>query len=156
MALDRNQQKSGPGSRHIRDVMTPNPECVSEKDSLQDVARIMKDQDTGVVPVVDGRKIVGLITDRDIVVRGLAEGKDLATTRVNELMTKSIRSVREDSTVSEALNLMGNAEIRRVPVVNGNNELVGIVSLGDIASQTNQDGKVGKAVEEISQAPPNN
>ena len=136
--------------------MTPNPECVSEKDSLRDVARIMKDQDTGVVPVVDGRKIVGLITDRDIVVRGLAEGKDLATTRVNELMTRSIRSVREDSTVSEALNLMGNAEIRRVPVVNGNNELVGIVSLGDIASQTNQDGKVGKAVEEISQAPPNN
>jgi len=148
MALDRNQ--------HIRDVMTPNPECVSEKDSLRDVARIMKDQDTGVVPVVDGRKIVGLITDRDIVVRGLAEGKDLDTTRVNELMTKSIRSVREDSTVSEALNLMGSAEIRRVPVVNGNNELVGIVSLGDIAKQTNQDGKVGKAVEEISQAPPNN
>ncbi|HEV7240371.1 MAG TPA: CBS domain-containing protein [Thermoanaerobaculia bacterium] len=148
MALDRTQ--------HIRDVMTPNPESVSEKDSLRDVARIMKNKDTGVVPVVDGKKVVGLITDRDIVVRGLAEGKDLEKTRVNELMTKSIHSVREDSTVREALDLMGNAEIRRVPVVNGNNELVGIVSLGDIASQTNQDSKVGKAVEEISQAPPNN
>src|SRR3990170_6266488 len=142
MAQERNQ-KSGPGSRHVRDVMTANPESVTEKDSLRDVARIMKDQDTGVVPVLDGLKIVGLITDRDIVVRGLAEGRNLDNTKVNELMTKSVRSVREDSTINEALDLMGNAEIRRVPVVNGNNELVGIVSLGDIAGQGNQDGKVG-------------
>jgi CBS domain-containing protein len=149
-------QKSGPGSRHIRDVMTPNPECVTEKDSIRDVARIMKDADTGVVPVVDGKKIIGLITDRDIVVRGLAEGKNLENVRVNELMTKSIRSVREDSSVDEALELMGSAEIRRVPVVNQNDELVGIVSLGDIASQANRDGKVGQTVENISEAPPNN
>lgn len=155
MAQDRNQN-SGPGSRHIRDVMTPNPECVSEKDSIRDVARIMKDQDTGVVPVVDGKKIIGLITDRDIVVRGLAEGKNLENVRVNELMTKSVRSVREDASVNEALELMSSAEVRRVAVVNSNDELVGIVSLGDIASQTNQDGKVGKAVENISEAPPNN
>jgi CBS domain-containing protein len=148
MAQDRN--------RHIRDVMTLNPECVSERDSIRDVARIMKDQDTGVVPVVDGKKIIGLITDRDIVVRGLAEGKNLENMRVNELMTKSVRSVREDASVGEALELMSSAEIRRVAVVNGNNELVGIVSLGDIASQTNQDGRVGQAVENISEAPPNN
>lgn len=141
--------------RHIRDVMTPNPECVSEKDSLRDAARIMKDQDTGVVPVVDGKKVIGLITDRDIVVRGLAEGKDLEKTRVNELMTKSVRSVREDATVNEALDLMSSSEIRRVPVVNDRDELVGILSLGDIA-KTNQDSKIGKAVEEISEAPPNN
>jgi CBS domain-containing protein len=136
--------------------MTPNPECVSEKSSLRDVARIMKDQDTGVVPVVDGKRIVGLITDRDIVVRGLAEGKDLGTASVTELMTRSVRSVREDASVDEVLSMMGSAEIRRVPVVNGNDELVGIVSLGDIASQGNKDGKVGKAVENISEAPPNN
>ena len=153
---DRNQKTGGADSRHIRDVMTPNPECVSEKDSIRDVARIMKNSDTGVVPVVDGKKIIGLITDRDIVVRGLAEGKDLENVRVNELMTKSVRSVREDASVNEALELMNSAEIRRVAVVNNNDELVGIVSLGDIASQTNQDGKVGKAVEDISQAPPNN
>src|SRR3990170_7577714 len=105
-------------NRNIRDVMTPNPECVSEKDSIRDVARIMKDQDTGVVPVVDGKKIIGLITDRDIVVRGLAEGKNLETSRVTDVMTKSVRSVREDASVNEALELMSNAEIRRVPVVN--------------------------------------
>ncbi|HEX8168981.1 MAG TPA: CBS domain-containing protein [Thermoanaerobaculia bacterium] len=142
--------------RHVRDVMTANPECVSQSDSIRDVARIMKEQDTGVVPVVDGKKIIGLITDRDIVVRGLAEGKDLGNVRVNELMTKQVRSVREDAPVNEALSLMTSAEVRRVPVVNRNDEIVGIVSIGDIATNTNQDGKVGNALEDISDAPPNN
>ena len=143
-------------TRHVRDVMTPNPECVSEKDSIRDVARIMKEQDTGVVPVVDGKKIIGLITDRDIVVRGIAEGRELSTVKVNEIMSKSVRSVKEDTPLTEVLDLMSSAEIRRVPVVNSNNELVGIVSLGDIATNSNQDGRVGKAVENISEAPPNN
>jgi CBS domain-containing protein len=148
--------KSGPGSQHIRDVMTPNPECVSEKDSVLQVARIMRDQDTGVVPVVDGKKVIGMITDRDIVVRAIADGKNLNDVRANEVMTKSVRSVKEDSTVDEVLSLMGNAEVRRVPVVNTNDELVGIVSIGDLAVQTSRDGKVGKTVENISEAPPNN
>ena len=143
-------------TRHVRDVMTPNPECVSERDSIRDVARIMKEQDTGVVPVVDGKRIIGLITDRDIVVRGIAEGRDVSSVKVNELMSKSIRSVKEDTPLTEVLDLMSSAEIRRVPVVNGNDELVGIVSLGDIATNSNQDGKIGKTVENISEAPPNN
>lgn len=142
--------------RHVRDVMTSNPQSVGEKDSLRDVARIMKDRDTGVVPVVEGKKIVGLITDRDIVVRGLAEGKDLGTASVTELMTKQVRSVREDATVNEALELMSRAEVRRVVVVNSSDELVGIVSLGDISINTDKDNKVGKTVESISGAPPNN
>jgi CBS domain-containing protein len=143
-------------SRQIRDVMTANPDCVSERDSLRDVARIMKDKDTGVVPVVDGRKIIGLITDRDIVIRGLAEGKDLGSVTITELMTKQIRSVRDDATVNEALELMSSAEVRRVAVVNKNDELVGIVSLGDISINTDKDNKVGKPVESITEAPPNN
>lgn len=143
-------------SRQVRDVMTANPDCVSEKDSLRDVARIMKERDTGVVPVVDGKKIIGLITDRDIVVRGLAEGKDLSTASVTELMTKQVRSVRDDASVNEALELMSRAEVRRVAVVNNNDELVGIVSLGDISINTDKDNKVGKTVESISEAPPNN
>jgi CBS domain-containing protein len=143
-------------TRQIRDVMTANPDCVSERDSLRDVARIMKDKDTGVVPVVDGRKIIGLITDRDIVVRGLAEGKNLENASVSELMTKHVRSVREDSSINDALELMSSAEIRRVAVVNSNDELVGIVSLGDISISTDKDNKVGKTVESISEAPPNN
>ena len=150
------QQKSGPGSRHVRDVMTANPDCVSQGDSILDAARIMRDSDTGVVPVVDGKKIIGLITDRDIVVRAIADGKDINSVRVNEVMTKQVRSVKEDTPVDEVFNLMSSAEIRRVPVVNNSNEIVGIVSIGDLASRTNQDGKVGKAVESISDAPPNN
>ncbi len=142
--------------KQIRDVMTSNPECVNEKDSLRDVARIMKDRDTGVVPVVDGRKIVGLITDRDIVVRGLAEGKNLENASISELMTKQVRTVRDDASVNDALELMNSAEVRRVAVVNGNDELVGIVSLGDISVKSDKDTKVGKTVESISGAPPNN
>ena len=143
-------------SRPIREVMTSNPECVTEKDSVRDAARIMKSQDTGVVPVVDGRKIVGLITDRDIVVRGLAEGKNLENARVNELMTKSVRSVRETATVDEALDLMSSADIRRVPVVNGSDEIVGIISIGDISMGSTREDKVGRTVESISEARPNN
>src|SRR5438270_6569738 len=102
MAQQRNQ-KSGGGSRHARDVMTPNPATVSQKDSIRDVARIMASEDTGVVPVVDGRRVVGLVTDRDIVVRCVAEGKDTANARVNECMTTSVRSVKEDTPVAEVL-----------------------------------------------------
>jgi CBS domain-containing protein len=151
-----NQQKPAPSSRNVRDVMTANPVCVSEKDSVQDAARIMAREDTGVVPVVDGKKIIGLITDRDIVVRLIAEGKDLANARVNEAMTKNVRTVREDASVNDVLEVMNRSEVRRVPVVNDRDELVGIVSIGDVAEKTNQDGKVGKTVENISQAPPNN
>ena len=136
--------------------MTVNPECVSANDSLSDVARIMKSQDTGVVPVVDGKKIVGLITDRDIVVRGIAEGRDIGGTKVNELMTTSVRTVREDANVDDVINMMSSAEIRRVPVVNSSDELVGIISIGDISAEGNKDGKIGRAMEAISEAPPNN
>jgi CBS domain-containing protein len=143
-------------SQRVRDIMTANPSTVSEKDTIRDVARIMADQDTGVVPVVDGKKIVGMITDRDIVVRLVAQGKDPAAARVHEAMTNSVRSVREDSSVDEVMEMMSNAQVRRVPVVDRNDELVGIVSFGDIATETNKSGKVGKAIEEISEGRANN
>jgi CBS domain-containing protein len=150
-----NQKNSG--GRAVRDLMTANPECVREKDSILDVARIMKSQDTGVVPVVDGRKIVGLVTDRDIVVRGIAGGRNLNDLSVREVMTSNVRTVREDADLNEVLETMRGSEVRRVPVVNQNDELVGIVSIGDIATSTNnQSGRIGKAVEDISEAPPNN
>ncbi|MEA2571113.1 MAG: hypothetical protein QOI24_3114 [Acidobacteriota bacterium] len=143
-------------SQRVRDIMTPNPSTVSEKDSVRDAARIMADQDTGVVPVVNGRKVVGLITDRDIVVRLVAAGKDPASANVRDAMTSSVRSVRDDSSVDDALKLMSNAQIRRVPVVNESDELVGIVSVRDIATETNRDSKVGQAIEDISEGRANN
>jgi CBS domain-containing protein len=143
--------------RNIRDVMTLNPATVSDKDSIRDVARIMKDEDTGVVPVCDsGKKIIGLVTDRDIVVRLIADGKDPMNARVTDVMTKSIRKVQENATIDDVLTLMSNSEIRRVPVVNRNDELVGIVSIGDISIETKERGKVGDALNEISEARPNN
>ena len=148
--MEKNQ-KSG---RNVRDVMTANPTCVSEKDTVRDAARIMAKQDTGVVPVVNGKKVVGIITDRDIVVRLVAEGKDANSAKVVDAMSKQIKSIREDAGVDEALQLMSSAQVRRIPVVNASDELVGIVSMGDI-SKTDQDNKVGRAIESISQAPPN-
>lgn len=142
--------------KQIRDVMTRNPACVSAKDSIRDVARIMAREDTGVVPVVDGRKVIGMITDRDIVVRLVAEGKDPSSAKANEAMTRDVRSVKEDNTVSDALQLMSNARIRRIPVVDTNNEIVGIVSMKDIATGSKDTNDVGKTVEKISEGPANN
>jgi CBS domain-containing protein len=143
-------------AKQVRDVMTPNPATVSEKDDIGKVAKIMAREDAGVVPVVAGRKVIGMITDRDIVVRVLAEGKDCSRARVSEAMTKDVLAVKEDTPVDQVLQLMSREQIRRVPVVNSSDELVGIVSIGDIASDSKEPNKVGRAVEEISEGPPNN
>jgi len=143
-------------NRRVREVMTRDPNCVSSKDSISDAARIMKNTDTGVVPVVDGKKIIGLITDRDIVVRCIAEGKDVINARVTDAMTRDVRKVDEDTPINEVMELMSSAQIRRVPVVNSKDELVGIVSLRDLATDKRDSGRVGKAVEEISEGPGNN
>lgn len=142
--------------RHVRDVMTANPVTVSEKDSIRDAARIMAREDTGVVPVVEGKKVIGMITDRDIVIRLVAEGKDPANARVKEAMSSNVRAVKEDTPVNDVLDLMSKAQVRRIPVVNTNNELVGIVSIGDIATDSRENSKVGRAVEQISEGPANN
>jgi CBS domain-containing protein len=158
MAQERTQQsgKGGRTSQAIRDVMTRNPETVTEKDKVRDVARIMRDQDTGVVPVVDGRKVIGLVTDRDIVVRLVAERNDCADATVKEVMSRSVRSVKEDTPINEVMTLMASAQIRRVPVVNSNDEIVGIVSIGDLAKETNSDNEVGQTLEDISEGKSNN
>ena len=109
--------------KNIRAVMTPDPVCVSERDSIREVARIMAREDTGVVPVVDGKKIIGMITDRDIVVRLVAEGKDPSNAHVNEAMTKNVRAVKETDSVNDAINVMSSSQVRRVPVVNDRNEI---------------------------------
>src|SRR4051794_11557192 len=100
-----NERKSGLGSRRVRDVMTANPECVRENDGIVEAARIMKSEDAGVVPIIDNdRKLVGIITDRDIVVRLVADGRNPLDCKVNEAMTKHIRSVRDDATVDEVMS----------------------------------------------------
>lgn len=140
----------------IRDVMTKSPRTVEQNDNIREAANIMAREDTGVVPVVDGNKVIGLITDRDIVVRAVAEGKDCGSARVADAMTRNVRTVREDTPIDQVLQLMSTAQVRRVPVVGANDELVGIVSIGDLATETNKDDKVGQTIENISSGPANN
>ena len=134
---------------NIRDVMTPNPRTVSPQDSIQNVARIMRDEDTGVVPVVDNGKPVGIITDRDIVVRAVAEGGQL-NRPVRDIVTSELIAATPDMSMSEATELMSAHQVRRLPVVE-NNRLVGIVSIGDIAVKEGKDSRVGDALQHISE-----
>jgi CBS domain-containing protein len=134
----------------VRDVMTPNPRTVTPDDSIQATAQIMRAEDTGVVPVVEGENLAGIVTDRDIVVRAVADGKG-SSTKVREVMTAG-RVVRADPDMStrDAAELMGRHQVRRLPVVE-NDRLVGIVSLGDIAVKEGKDSRTGDTLEDISE-----
>jgi CBS domain-containing protein len=134
---------------NIRDVMTPNPRTVSPDDSIQNAARIMRDVDTGVVPVVENGRPVGLVTDRDIVVRAVAEDGQL-NRPVREIVTGSVVCASPDMSTREAADLMSEHQVRRLPVVE-NERLVGIVSLGDIAVKEGKDKRVGDTLQDISE-----
>lgn len=134
---------------NIRDVMTPNPRTVSPNDSIQSAARVMRDEDTGVVPVVDNGKPVGVITDRDIVVRAVAEDREM-NRPVRDIVTTELVAVHPDMSVEEATELMSEHQVRRLPVID-NDRLVGIVSIGDIAVKEGRDGRVGDALQHISE-----
>ena len=134
---------------HIRDVMTPNPKCVSPNDSIQSAARIMRDEDTGVVPICEGDRAVGIITDRDIVVRAIAEDGQL-NRPVRDFASTNVVSVTPDMSTREAAELMSEHQVRRLPVVEGE-RLVGIVSIGDLAVKEAKDSRVGDTLEHISE-----
>jgi CBS domain-containing protein len=133
---------------NIRDVMTSNPRTVSPQDSIQNAARIMRDEDTGAVPVVDNGRAVGIVTDRDIVVRAVAEGQ--LDRSVREIVSGDVVTVRPDMSTKEAAELMSEHQVRRLPVVE-NDRLVGMVSIGDLAVKTGEDRRMGDALQEISQ-----
>lgn len=133
---------------HIRDVMTPNPRCVSPDDSIQSAAQIMRDEDTGAVPVCDNGRAVGIVTDRDIVVRAIADGQPNRSVR--DIATRDVISVSPDMSTREAAELMAEHQVRRLPVVDGD-RLVGIVSLGDLAVKEAKDSRVGDTLEHISE-----
>ena len=137
-----------------RELMTSNPDCVTESDSLQRAAAIMRDRDIGAVPVVSdesSRRLVGIVTDRDIAIRHVAEGHREGHT-VREVMSKgSLATVREDDSVDRVMELMKENKVRRIPVVGKNDEIVGMIAQADLALDTRDDRKVGKTVEEISE-----
>ena len=133
----------------IRDVMTPNPRTVSPNDTIQAAARVMQEQDTGAVPVVDNGRVLAMVTDRDIVVRVVAEGGSLSGP-VGPIATKSVICVAPDMSTSEASELMSEHQIRRLPVVE-NDRLVGIVSIGDLAVKEGKDKRWGDTLQSISE-----
>jgi CBS domain-containing protein len=134
---------------NIRDVMTPNPQSVTPDESIQSAARIMRDADTGVVPVVENGRAVGLVTDRDIVVRAVADGGAMSRP-IRESCTGAIVSATPDMSTREAAQLMSDHQVRRLPVVE-NDRLVGIVSIGDLAVKEGKDGRTGDTLQAISE-----
>lgn len=116
-----------------RDIMTPQPRCCLVGDTLEHVARIMLEEDVGEVPVVDERRhLAGVITDRDIVVRCVANGERTDQSRVGQCMTAPARTLGEDATLEEIANLMKGERIRRVPITDRDGEICGIVALADL------------------------
>jgi CBS domain-containing protein len=135
----------------VKDVMTHGCECIGPESTLREAARWMKELDVGPLPVCDNDRLVGMLTDRDIVLRAVAEGRDPSTTRVLDVMTPNITYCFEDQDVGEAARLMEDKQIRRLVVLNRDKRLVGIVSLGDLAVETGDERLVGEALERISE-----
>jgi CBS domain-containing protein len=133
---------------NIRDVMTPNPRTVTPDDTIQSAARIMRDEDTGAVPVVENGRPVGMITDRDIVVRAVADGGQVSHS-IRDIVTTGVVCVTPEMSTREANELMSEHQVRRLPVVE-NDQIVGIVSLGDLAVKEGKDRRTGDTLQEIS------
>lgn len=138
----------------LSEVMSRNVQVVDPDCTLEEAAQMMKDLDVGGLPVCAGQKIEGYVTDRDIVVRGLAEGEDPKTCTVSNVMSTQIHWCYEDDTTENAGNLMRERQIRRLLVMDRNKKLVGIVSLGDLAMETEEDtSSVLEGISEPSHSP---
>jgi len=134
----------------VKDVMTARPECVGPNDTLQHAAERMKNRDIGPLPVCDNDRIAGMLTDRDIVVRCVAEGKDPKTAKVRDAMSQGVEYCFEDDDVKEAARQMQEKQLRRLVVLNRDKRLTGIVSLGDLATESHDRNTAGKTLEAVS------
>ena len=137
-------------ARTVEEIMTRDPRTVEIGDSLVDAARAMREGDIGNVIVTDGGRVAGIVTDRDIVVRAIAEGREPGSTTAGDVCSSDLRTLEPGESVEAAAQVMGENRIRRLPVVR-DGALVGVVSLGDLA----QDRDAGPPLAEISAASPN-
>jgi CBS domain-containing protein len=153
------QQGGGDELRRMRaaDIMTENPETVTPEASLADAARKMRDLNVGIIPVVESdqnRRLRGVITDRDIAIRAVAEGKDASSTRVSEVMTSDVETCNKNDSVQDVLQLMEREQVRRVPITDREGRLVGIVAQADVATDLDSDAgsrRVADTLERISE-----
>lgn len=135
----------------VADVMTRSVRSMRPEDNLMAAAQVMKELNVGAVPVCAADKLLGMVTDRDIVVRAVAPGLDLRQCKLSDIMSGHVHTAREDENLQDVLHEMSQAQIRRLPVVDRQDQLVGMVSLGDIAAkQPQQQGDVGHTLSEIS------
>jgi CBS domain-containing protein len=135
-------------AKSIRECMTPSPETVESSNTTVDAARRMKEAHAGMIPVVQNGKLVGTVTDRDIALRVVAEGRDPQSTTVGEIASTEIVTIEPDRDLSEALKLMARHQVRRLPVVEGDS-LVGVIAQADVAQKADE-REVGETVEQIS------
>jgi CBS domain-containing protein len=134
--------------KSVKDAMTAEVKTAAPSQSLTDVARLMKQEDVGSVPVVDGERLIGVVTDRDIVVRGIADGSDPHAIKAGDIASRDVVTVRPDDDLDAALRLMAQHQVRRLPVVD-EGQLVGVVAQADVAHEA-KEKDVGHVVEEIS------
>ena len=136
------------------EVMTREPVCCEPGDSVTQVAMLMKSEDVGSIPVVDSRqqrKLIGIVTDRDLVVKVLAGGKTADQATVRDAMTPSPEHCREDDDVKKAVDLMADRQVRRMPIVDTSGRLCGIIAQADVATRVKRDATTGELVEAISE-----
>jgi CBS domain-containing protein len=134
----------------VSEVMTRAVDVISPEATLDEAAERMKRLDVGPLPVAEGDRLLGMITDRDITIRATADSRDPTTTRVSEIMTPEVVFTYEDEDVKNAAKLMEDHQLRRLVVLNRDKKLVGIVSLGDLAVETKDDKLKGQVLEDVS------
>ncbi len=134
----------------VADVMSTQVRIIGPDDTVQQATRLMRDQNVGALPVGEGDRLVGMLTDRDVALRLVAEGRDPARTKVREVMTPDVRYVFEDEELGHAAENMAEQNVRRLPVVNRNKRLVGVLSLGDLAANGNQRWLAGRMLAEAA------
>ncbi len=134
---------------NVSEIMSPAVQVVAPEDTLQRAAQLMQELDVGALPVCSGKLLLGMVTDRDITVRGTAAGLTPTQACVSDVMSPNAQWCTEDQDTQEVMRLMGEAQVRRMPVINIDKELVGIVSLGDLALR--QSGHIDEAVRQISE-----
>jgi CBS domain-containing protein len=135
--------------KSVKDAMTSNP-CTIDADKTVDyAAKMLKDENVGLAPIVEGQRLVGTLTDRDIVVRVVAEGRDPKTVRVSEVASTNLITIDPQQDLDEALRLMASHQVRRLPVVEEDGRVVGVLAQADVAKEATEK-KVGEMVEEIS------
>jgi CBS domain-containing protein len=137
-------------AKNVRDAMTSNPRSIESSTMVADAAKLMKAEDVGSLPIVEGDQLVGMVTDRDIVIRVVAEGKDPQSTTVGEIASRDLVTVDPEQDLDEALRLMAQHQVRRLPVAEEDGRLVGILAQADVAREGN-DAQTGQVVQEISE-----